>query len=82
MPVTPICKLCGGPMKKTVVSNGNCAGITIALVVFFVGLAIIFMFPVIGWILGPVIMIGALFMGGKRRKVWKCTQCGAINDRA
>jgi len=80
-PGTPVCQQCGGSMKKVVVSSGNCSGIVIALIVFCVGIGIFFTIPVIGWAVGPVICIGALFMGGKRSKVWKCVKCGCIVNR-
>lgn len=78
----PVCQLCGSAMRKTVVSSGNCAGIVVALIVFAVGIIIAVAIPVIGWVIGPLICIGALFMGGKRQKVWKCTQCSAVANRA
>lgn len=78
----PACQQCGASMTKTVVSSGNCAGVVVALIVFCVGIAIAILIPVVGWILGPIICIGALFMGGKRSKVWKCTKCGSVVNRA
>lgn len=81
-PGNPACQQCGASMKKTVVSSGNCAGIVIALMVFCVGVVIFLSIPVIGWIAGPIICIGALFMGGKRSNVWKCTKCGCVVNRA
>lgn len=78
----PLCQHCGGSMEETIISSGNCSGIVIALIVFCVGVVIFFSIPVIGWILGPIISIGALFMGGKRAKVWKCKACGAVVNRA
>lgn len=81
-PGNPICQQCGGQMKKDVVSSGNCAGIVLALIAFCAGILIACLIPVVGWVLGPLICIGALFMGGKRSKVWKCTACGTIVNRA
>jgi len=79
---TPICQYCGATMSKTVISSGNCSGIMIAMIVFTVGIIITFAIPLIGWVIGPVICIGSLFMGGESRKVWKCTNCGSIVNRA
>jgi hypothetical protein len=67
-------------MYKTSVSSGNCLGITVAVIVFLIGLTMIAI-PVWGWIIGPFIMLAALFMGGKIQKVWKCHACGAIAYR-
>jgi len=76
------CPLCGGPMNKKTISSGNFGGIILALIVFFIGFALIFVLPIIGVIVGPLVMLAALFMGGKRRSVWKCSNCGHVLDRA
>lgn len=34
------------------------------------------------WIIGVPIAIVALFMGGRRIKVWKCSNCGYSFERA
>lgn len=76
------CKQCGGAMKKATVSSGNFTGILIALIVLVAGIVVFIMIPVFGWIIGAIMVLLALGMGGKRRKVWKCTACGYIFDRA
>jgi hypothetical protein len=76
----PQCNLCGGLLVKKVISSGNCSGLLIGLILVIVGLLI--SLTGIGLILGIPIMILGLFCGGKRRKVLKCAQCGAIVDRA
>ena len=73
------CQQCGGTMKKTVQSSGNCLGIAIALILLAVGIGLCF--TGIGAIIGVPIAICALFVGGKRRKVWKCTKCGYLIER-
>ncbi|MCK9523850.1 MAG: hypothetical protein M0R76_12540 [Proteobacteria bacterium] len=77
----PVCQQCRAPMRKEVISSGNCLGIVLALIVFSIGVAVTIGLPVFGWFIGPLICIGALFMGGKRTKVWKCIRCGSIVDR-
>jgi len=71
-------------MDKKTIRSGNVLGILLALIVFFIGLAIlIFLFwTIIGAVIGVLMMIAALFMGGKRQKVWKCSKCGYIFNRA
>jgi len=76
------CQQCGGVMVKKTISSGNCSGLVLALIVFCVGVVISIMIPVIGWVIGPVICIGSLFMGGKRNKVWRCKKCGSIVNRS
>lgn len=62
-------------MRKAKVSSGNFAGIVLALIVFVVGLAVTILIPILGWVAGPLIMLLALGMGGKRTKVWRCKSC-------
>jgi hypothetical protein len=81
-PGIPTCQFCGGSMKKTVESSGNCGGLVIALICFCAGVIIFFAIPMLGWVLGPVICLGALFMGGHSTKVWKCTECDSVVNRS
>jgi len=71
-------------MKRGTLSTGNCMGVLVALIVLFTGLfvTVFFFFTIIGPIIGILMMLAALFMGGKRRKVWKCRRCGYVFDRA
>lgn len=81
-PGVPVCQQCGGKMQKKTISSGNCSGIVVAMIVFCVGILLTVMIPVVGWVLGPLVCIGALFMGGKRSRVWKCRSCGSVVQRA
>ena len=76
------CQHCGGQMRMRTISSGNCGGIALASITFCAGVILFFIVPIIGWVLGPVICLCALFMGGRRRKVWKCDRCGYVFDRA
>ena len=71
----PSCPSCAGPMRKAKVSSGNFVGIVLALIVFVVGLAVMILIPILGWVFGPLFMLLALSMGGKRSKVWRCKSC-------
>jgi len=64
--VQPTCQLCGGPMKKKRISKGNCGGIALALIVLTVGIVITILIPVIGWVIGPILILLSLGMGGNR----------------
>ena len=77
-----VCFMCGGSMKKTTKSSGNCLGITIALALFAFGALLTIFVPIIGWIMGPLICICSLFVGGKRQKMWRCTKCRASIARS
>ncbi len=72
------CRTCGAPMRRTSTSSGNCMGIMVALTVFIVGVCL----SVVGlFIIGIPVCLCALFMGGKRSKVWMCTRCRSIIAR-
>jgi rubrerythrin len=78
------CQHCGGAMERATLSSGNCLGILLALIVFFSGLFVFvfFFWTCIGAAIGGLMMLLGLGMGGTRRKVWKCGQCGYVFDRA
>ncbi len=74
------CRECGSSMKKATRSTGNLIGILGALLVFCIG--VFLTTTVVGAIVGVPMMLFALFMGGKRQKVWKCNNCGYFFERA
>ena len=69
-------------MRKSIISSGNCAGLIVALLVFCAGVLIAAVLGPFGWVIGTIICVGALFLGGKRSKVWKCANCGSVVSRA
>jgi hypothetical protein len=69
-------------MVKKRISSGNCGGLALALIVLVVGLVVTVAIPVVGWVVGPLLMLLALGMGGKRLKVWRCVSCRAYIPRA
>lgn len=73
-----ICQQCGGDMLQTNHSSGNFTGILKAMIIFFLGLFVLFAFfwTLIGIIIGVLLMIMSLGMGGNREKIWKCQNCG------
>ncbi len=78
------CKHCGGSMRKNTRSFGNFVGIIGALLLFVLGVFIFFAFmlTIIGAIIGLLLILMSLGMGGKRQKIWKCTNCGYYFKRA
>ena len=81
------CQQCGGVMKKAAFSSGNFTGIIFALIVFFLGVWLLVTIPTgidstFRMVIGVLLIIVSLGMGGKRRKVWKCKNCGYVFDRA
>ena len=78
-PVNPICQGCGAPMRKTLTSKGF-SSLIVDLLIFAVGVAVIYFLPPIGYFLGPVICLAAIFRSNTR-KIWKCDRCGFTMDR-
>ena len=75
------CKTCEqGIMVKTTASTGNIVGLILALIVLITGITLTV--TGVGAIVGVPLILISLFMGGKRRKVWKCKTCKAVIDRA
>lgn len=74
----PTCQHCGERMERKVLSTGNFIGLVGALLVLSVGIIMLLIF----FPIGIVLILVSLFMGGKRRKVWKCRGCGFVFDRA
>jgi hypothetical protein len=73
------CQQCGGVMIRKTLSSGNCLGLCIALVMFAAGVWLCF--TGIGIIIGIPLCLAALFIGGKRKKVWRCKACKSVIDR-
>ena len=79
---TPICQQCGGEMVKKTISTGNITGILFAIIVFCIGVVLLISDDEAFILIGFLVIIISLFMGGKRRKVWKCKSCSSLVDRA
>jgi len=73
------CQACGGNMVKKNKSSGTAGGLALAIIVFVIGVALCL--TIIGAIAGIPLCILALFMGGKKEKVWRCRSCGAVIPR-
>lgn len=73
------CQMCGGQMRQAVQGSGNYLGIALALLVFAAGLFLTF--TGIGALLGLPALFCFVFIGGRRRKVWKCEACGYLVER-
>lgn len=72
---SPACPSCRGGMIKKTQSSGNFTGLIGAIVVLMLGIAVTIFIPVIGWVVGPLMVLCSLGMGGKRTKVWRCASC-------
>ncbi len=69
------CKLCGGKIHKDEIGGKS---LLFSLAIFLTGLVIFILIPIIGWVLGPVMMVVALLRGGNTRKVLRCGKCRAV----
>jgi len=78
---TILCRQCGSAMWKTKKDEKNIVMQLLGVVVFLIGLCLLFAFP-IGTVIGIVLMLVACQMGFKRKKVWKCDACGYYFERA
>lgn len=79
--ILPKCNLCGSQMKHKTISSCNASGIALALLCF--GIGVWFTFAGLfcgGPFIGIPLCICALFMGGKRKRVLICTNCGQLLD--
>lgn len=80
------CRVCGGEMVKGKAGGrsifGHSIGLITKLVILFVGILFLFI-PLIGWLIGAIMIIYALFTstGARSRKVWKCQNCGTFFER-
>jgi len=62
-------------MKKTKKVEKNLTTQIFAVILFLVGICLLFVIP-IGTIIGVLLMIASLGMGYKKYKVWLCPSCG------
>lgn len=65
-------------VQETKVGAGGCGA---ALAMAALGLAVVVFIPILGWILGPLILLAAPFAGMNASKVWQCARCQAIIPR-
>jgi hypothetical protein len=68
-------------MRKATQTSGNFSGIILGLIVLVIGVVITIAIPIIGWVVGPLLILLALGMGGKRSKVWRCKACNMFVAR-
>ena len=68
-------------MTKTHKADRNLALQLLGVILFLIGLVLLFLFPV-GTVAGLILMIGAARLGYKKVKIWKCAQCSYFFERA
>src|SRR5688500_761268 len=64
------CQQCGGTMIKTKKVDTSLALQLLGVVLFLVGVVLLFLFP-IGTVAGIILMIGAARLGYKKLNIWK-----------
>ncbi len=62
-------------MRKAVRYTNQVSGLIVGLLIFAIGVAIIFLVPCFGWVIGPLLILLALTKGAKSTKVWRCKTC-------
>lgn len=81
------CRVCGGEMVKGKAGGRSIFGhgfsLIVKIIILVVGVAFLFI-PVIGWIIGLILILYALLSstGARNKKVWKCLNCGTFFERA
>lgn len=75
------CKQCNGTMVPTTHRDSDRGLQAMGCLVMTIGLVALFFFP-IGTLLGIALIIGSISMGYKKRKVWKCQDCGYFFERS
>lgn len=51
------------------------AGCFVQLAGIIFGLLLIFLIPLIGWVLGPILILAALIWGGRLAITYECSNC-------
>ena len=81
MPIPPQCESCDEEMAPALGVRGSPAALVISGVVFAVGLVCLFLAWPFNFVLGPLLMIGAVLIARKRTRIWRCERCGAERKR-
>jgi hypothetical protein len=71
-------------MKIESHGGDNAVGCMSAIAFCLVGLFVFIFFPIVGWVLGPVIVVVGIIISNQKAKkssVWRCVDCGAIVSR-
>jgi hypothetical protein len=58
------------------------SALAVPLLLLVAGFLVTFFVPGVGCAGGPLLCVLAIFMGGKRRKIWLCDKCGGSFERA
>lgn len=74
------CVQCGGPMEKTKKVENSLALQLLGVIIFLVGVALLFVFP-LGTLAGLILMIGSARLGYSKKNIWKCSNCGYFFER-
>lgn len=71
------CPKCQGKMKKRAFYQNRDVFSYLLLEVGVIGsIAFTLLVPVVGWVLGPILLIFCIWAGLKTRGVWVCQNCG------
>jgi hypothetical protein len=77
----PNCLRCGGRMQSTTRSAAGVAGVAITAALIVAGVLAIGFLPGFGFVVGPVLcVLGLVYIGTQRQRVWRCERCGDYFD--
>lgn len=75
------CQHCGGDMTRQVHAERNLTLQLYGVVLFIIGVALVFTLPGLGWLIGGALCLISLSLGYRRHKVWLCGRCGYYFNR-
>jgi hypothetical protein len=80
-PSKPNCLRCGSRMQSTTRSSAGLGGIALTVLLVAAGASAFCLLPGFGFLIGPVLcVLGLVYIGAQRRRVWRCEKCGDYFD--
>lgn len=79
-PTNPPCPQCDTEMEKSSEAERSMALRALSALLFLGSILLIFIVP-IGIVVGIPLMLISLFFGFRKRKIWKCPNCGYYFER-
>jgi predicted membrane protein len=77
----PYCRQCDTEMEKSTEAERNMALRVLSVLLFLGSVLLIYVVP-IGIVVGILLMLISLFFGFRKRKIWKCPNCGHYFERS
>ena len=72
------CRFCRLPMKRQPFNELDPFCLALAVVIAGAGVLTMASMPLVGLIAGPLLLIGGVIIGCRRKFVWRCSACGSV----